>query len=325
MAGGYTLKTNSKRKWTILFISGAGDAVHQIQHSKKAILLLIAIFTSIFLATITASIYYYSKTKELHTQRWQLANIIEKQEEMIVTLNQDKTKLLYKTKNAETKMDELLDLEQQIRDVLEELNPRKIRSTTYTESEDGGLGGLEEVPLEPGKINELTSKDSIDISNDAPELITDFKEILLDMESLKSELSKVPIIWPTNTRKVTSTFGERKDPFTSRTSNHHAIDIGGDYLEPIFATADGMVTEAGYDGAYGRAVMIRHSQLFKTKYAHMARLNVSSGEKVQQGQIIGYMGSTGRSTGVHLHYEIFFKGVRVDPYPYIKFLEKGEK
>jgi hypothetical protein len=118
----------------------------------------------------------------------------------------------------------------------------------------------------------------------------------------------------------TSSFGIRKDPFTKRPSFHPGIDFGGRKLTAIVATADGVVTYVGRRGAYGRVVEIDHGHGFKTRYAHLNKTFVKRGQTVEKGFKVGGMGSTGRSTATHLHYEVHFQGRVYDP---SKFLKAG--
>jgi len=112
----------------------------------------------------------------------------------------------------------------------------------------------------------------------------------------------------------------RKDPFNNRPAFHGGVDFGAYRLAPIVATADGVVKFVGRNGGYGRTVEIDHGHGFVTRYAHLEKTYVKKGTFVKKGAKIGGMGSTGRSTATHLHYEIFFQGHDYDP---DKFLKAG--
>ncbi len=116
----------------------------------------------------------------------------------------------------------------------------------------------------------------------------------------------------------TSGFGTRIDPITHRVAHHSGQDFGAFRLAPIVATAPGTVVYAGWRAGYGRLVEIDHGMGFRTRYGHMAKIKVKRGQKVRAGQQIGAMGSSGRSTGVHLHYEVWFKGRPYDPQKFLK-------
>jgi murein DD-endopeptidase MepM/ murein hydrolase activator NlpD len=119
-------------------------------------------------------------------------------------------------------------------------------------------------------------------------------------------------IWPVAAR-ITSTFGVRYHPILHFARWHRGIDFGAHYGQPIVATADGQVTRAGWAGGYGRQVRLAHGGGMGTSYSHMSRIIVEPGTLVRQGQVIGYVGSTGLSTGPHLHYEVYRNGVAVNP------------
>lgn len=117
---------------------------------------------------------------------------------------------------------------------------------------------------------------------------------------------------PTNGR-ITSTFGMRRHPILGYKRMHSGIDFGGGYGAPIYAVTDGVVSMAGRNGGYGNYVRLNHGNGLGTGYGHMSRIAVRSGQRVSRGQVIGYIGSTGLSTGPHLHYELYRNGRAVNP------------
>jgi len=123
-----------------------------------------------------------------------------------------------------------------------------------------------------------------------------------------------PSIWPiTGGWTYSSPYGLRKDPFTGEPDFHPGIDISANVGVPVRATADGNVESASYDGAYGNAVVLAHGFTISTRYGHLSRYVVAPGQKVKRGEVIGYVGATGRVTSSHLHYEILFNGSRISP------------
>ena len=122
--------------------------------------------------------------------------------------------------------------------------------------------------------------------------------------------------------RVTSTFGVRADPFLGRKALHSGIDFAEAQGTAIHATAPGTVTKAGSFGGYGNMVEIDHGNGITTRYGHMARVTVQVGQTLERGATIGAVGSTGRSTGPHLHYEVRRDGVAVDP---AKFFRIGDR
>jgi murein DD-endopeptidase MepM/ murein hydrolase activator NlpD len=119
--------------------------------------------------------------------------------------------------------------------------------------------------------------------------------------------------------RLSSNFGSRSDPFNGHRRMHQGIDIPGPLGTPVYATADGVVELAEYNsGGYGNLVEINHGNGMQTRYGHLSRLVAQPNEFVRRGQLIGLMGSTGRSTGSHLHYEVRIDGSAVNPLPYIE-------
>lgn len=131
-----------------------------------------------------------------------------------------------------------------------------------------------------------------------------------------SRLSSMPSIAPA-TGLLTSSFGYRTDPLSGARAYHRGIDIGTGGEQPVRAAADGVVVQAGRKGALGTAVYISHGFGYATRYGHMSRLAVEAGQRVSQGETIGYVGTTGRSTGYHLHYEVRLDGKPVNPLAYL--------
>lgn len=129
-------------------------------------------------------------------------------------------------------------------------------------------------------------------------------------------ISSVPSITPVR-GILTSGFGSRRDPITGRRTQHPAIDIAAPPGREVVASADGIVTRAGRIGGLGNAVYLSHGFGLTTRYGHMSKLAVRPGERVERGQLIGYVGSTGRSTGYHLHYEVHVDGEAMNPVGYL--------
>jgi murein DD-endopeptidase MepM/ murein hydrolase activator NlpD len=137
----------------------------------------------------------------------------------------------------------------------------------------------------------------------------------------KSQVA-VPSINPVESMRMTSQYGYRTDPFQGRRKNHKGLDIAGPIGTPIYATADGIIGRAQWVSGYGKYVEVEHGNAIQTRYGHLSAMNVYSGQRVRKGDIIGFMGSTGRSTGSHLHYEVRIAGEPVNP---TSFLEPATK
>lgn len=140
------------------------------------------------------------------------------------------------------------------------------------------------------------------------------------LNKLDDKLSSLPIGSP-HQGTITSRFGYRRNPFTNKGREMHSgIDFSGKRGDPIKATASGTVTFSGYQGDYGYVVMIRHANGYETRYAHLIKPLVRKGQKVDVGNTVGLLGSTGRSTGPHLHYEILKNNKKINPERYLTAL-----
>ncbi len=146
---------------------------------------------------------------------------------------------------------------------------------------------------------------------------SDYESILAHLESANHEAHTTPSLKPVNVAFVSSRFGWRMDPITGRRTMHRGVDFSARLGTPVMATADGVVTFSGVWQTYGNVVEIGHGNGFVTRYCHLQRRLVQKGQKVTRGDIIGKVGSTGRSTFSHLHYEIEQGGERVDPLRYV--------
>ncbi len=207
----------------------------------------------------------------------------------------------------------------------EETGETKARLEELTELEIEMRNYINELPtmVEPsGGLHISAVGTSLEDSADglsllsSNELVERYKETLAIVDEMSSELQYTPTAWPTNPDSITSDFGVRNDPFKRSSSFHSGVDIRGYYGTPVYATADGTVSMAKYYGSYGNAIIIKHSNIYQTLYGHLMEIDVESGDVVKKGDIIGTVGSTGRSTGPHLHYEVIKNGEPVDPKTY---------
>ncbi|MEP3264647.1 MAG: M23 family metallopeptidase, partial [Hyphomicrobiales bacterium] len=145
-----------------------------------------------------------------------------------------------------------------------------------------------------------------------------FQENLTHLNKLKKKVDLIPIRRPLKTGKITSQFGRRLDPFMKRYALHSGMDFKAPIGTPVYATGPGKVVKASWNGGYGRLVEIQHAGNITTRYAHLSRIDVKVGDSVTSGKVIGRVGSTGRSTGPHLHYETRLGKKAVNPGRFIK-------
>lgn len=161
----------------------------------------------------------------------------------------------------------------------------------------------------------------LDVDEDFASRIQHAATDMSDMRQLSAASQQLPFYRPTNNPALSSSYGVRFDPFTHRPAFHSGLDFPGSFYTPIMATAPGVVSYVGVRSGYGNVVEIDHGNGFKTRYAHLQAASVRVGQRVAIGQRIAAMGSTGRSTGPHLHYEVWVNGRAQNPN---RFLKAGE-
>ena len=152
--------------------------------------------------------------------------------------------------------------------------------------------------------------------------VRELDDALEKLEAVKALARVAPIHNPAPGQSVTSSFGVRRDPFLRRPAMHAGIDFRAPVGTPIRAAGAGKVVSAGWNGGYGRMVEVDHGDGLTTRYAHMSKISVKDGQEVEVGTVLGEAGSSGRSTGPHLHYEVRRNGAPVDP---LRFLKAGKK
>jgi murein DD-endopeptidase MepM/ murein hydrolase activator NlpD len=182
----------------------------------------------------------------------------------------------------------------------EDFDPEALKRMGFYPAAGGGVGG----PFESGGADPTFKQ-----------LFTSWKKL----DNLAGGAIAIPSDKPVKTAEFTSAFGVRSDPFRKTSAMHAGIDLAGPVGTPIYATADGTVLRAGWNsGGYGNLVEIDHGRGIVTRYGHLSKMDVNAGERVSRGQMIGRMGSTGRSTGSHLHYEVRIDDRPVNPIPFMR-------
>ena len=152
--------------------------------------------------------------------------------------------------------------------------------------------------------------------------VKELDEALDALDHLKTEARRLPLANPAPGHSVTSPFGVRTDPILGTAALHPGMDFRAPIGMPANVTAPGVVVKAGWNGGYGRMVEVDHGNGFSTRYGHLSEIDVTVGEKLDAGAVIGKTGSSGRSTGPHLHYEVRHNGEAIDP---LRFLTVGKK
>lgn len=215
---------------------------------------------------------------------------------------------------AEEKIEDFEKTLSKIDIILSQVNLKNRNTLLKKVKEENGEGlGGKYIPLK-----------NIDLNDE--ELNEKFKNANLKVnlwEGLSKANTMLPLGAPVKTRiRITSPFGVRSDPFLKTPAMHTGIDFGGKMGTPLYATAGGKVIQAGLRGDYGLAVEVDHGLGFSTLYAHLSEVKVKKGDIIEEGTKVGLAGSTGRSTGVHLHYELRHNKRALNPYAFVKVENK---
>ncbi len=190
------------------------------------------------------------------------------------------------------------------------VDPERI-VTAAGEGQGGPLVELSEAPRPPGSAPE---------NPEGRERLLRLTSGLVRLGVLEAALPSMPLTTPLTTYELRSGFGTRRDPFRRRAAFHAGLDMAGPLGTPVKVTAPGEVVDAGWEGAYGRAVRVRHAFGIETRYAHLRAISVKVGDTLKLGDVVGLLGSSGRSTGPHVHYEVIVDDVPRDP---TRFIEAG--
>jgi murein DD-endopeptidase MepM/ murein hydrolase activator NlpD len=333
-----------KRSFTFLIIPDANSKVMRFRFSALVLYSLVISLTVIGLVALTVTLSMnITGLKNLNDKKVIAAELAIKTDTYKKTLtNKDETienlqnslvELSVQTEAMKQKVEELKAFEEDIRSI------SSADSDKSTNREVGiagfNLGGSEQEGI-GGATLEASDEDITSLVSDTQQtlqtLTGDIGPLKLQLSDTKESIVEynqlmriTPSIWPTLSTKISSRFGYRKDPFNRRAAFHAGVDIPGNTSDPVYATADGVITDAGYDKSFGYNITIKHASGVSTHYAHLKKFLVESGQAVKQGETIGLLGSTGRSTGPHLHFEVLKRGATIDPMPYLQAAGKGVK
>lgn len=235
----------------------------------------------------------------------------------------ERNALVTKIKNLETSVQKLEMSEMEILNKVEKLSETEAKKIKEAISNiNGSIKKQKQYfnPLAGGKKDGAggTFEPAPEVDN--PELSKKMQDVFLkidDLTYMREMIKAVPIGKPISNYHISSTFGHRSDPFNNKSATHKGLDMASHKGNIIRVCADGKVTRAEWMTGYGQILEIDHGNGFKTKYAHLNKMYVKKGQNVLKGDKIGEVGSTGRSTGPHLHYEVLFNGINVDPGAFI--------
>jgi murein DD-endopeptidase MepM/ murein hydrolase activator NlpD len=304
-----------KNDLTLMLFPGDAGAPKKIRLPKKLVKTVLAVSVVILVSVVGSSIYFVKKYIQLTNEQVEFAEL--KRESKIHRIQVDK--LGQQVKEFSTEMSRLERFSNKLR-VITDLGD----SPTPAEK-DWGVGGpyglsaqsfATSLEREAISMVERLTGNLGELDQQAKTQAVSLQQLDEFFKNQKSFLSSTPSVWPTR-GWVTSGFGLRKSPFTGRKEKHKGWDIGARLGSTIRATADGVVRVSGRESGYGKMLEIDHGYGITTRYGHNSKNLVKVGDRVQRGDKIALVGSTGRSTGPHLHYEVRLSGVSVNPRNYI--------
>ncbi len=300
----------SGNPFTLMVISRTNSAVKKISLPR----FLISSFLVVSFAAILISLYFIYDYASIKRDRAELVRLREQNKEQ----SQQVQDLALRVDEFSDRMEELGQVDTKIRILASHQIGRNKKLPL-------GIGGAADTET---RLKELLDQDQhrliygmrkniTALNEDANYREKSFNELLAFLHEQKSILAATPSIWPVK-GWITSGFGPRESPFSSGVEFHKGIDIATRYGKEVLATADGLVIDASYHSQDGNLVRIDHGHGLVTAYCHLSKITAKYGMRVKRGDVIGYVGDTGRSTGSHLHYAVFVNRVPVNPQRYLK-------
>jgi murein DD-endopeptidase MepM/ murein hydrolase activator NlpD len=317
---------------TFIYLPDAGSPIRTARFSRRAFYLIL-IFTTVVIAAllwwqfstfIQLNLKITGLQQQLDSKHNQYKLSLENKNDTIEHLHKDIYQLSQQAEQLEHQVKRLQTLEQEIYQLSDEIPGLPPTTQTdgaekYNEITPSAFGGAN-IPISDQQLQTLiTSTDQwlSSLKHDLDELSMKLEDDKINLTTIRETLRRTPDIWPTSSTNISSGFGLRTDPFTRNLRFHSGLDITGSADDPVFAAADGTVEFSGSGDEQGNYITINHGGGLHTVYMHLSKSLVKEGSPVVKGEHIGLMGSTGRSTGTHLHYEIHLHGVPTNPLQYI--------
>ncbi|MBD3921492.1 peptidoglycan DD-metalloendopeptidase family protein [Paenibacillus sp. PR3] len=330
------MKRSTKPKWSFVLMRGADKSVRQFKVSRRSIVAapavaVLALSGCIAALQIRSAFKIDTLQDEMSQQSNSFTQTVHGKDDSIGTLQEEIDRLNRQTEELKSKISDLRELESKLKVFIEQYG-------RLTETSDSSMPANAD-PATLDALSGLQQSSGTPTAQEARDLIAiaeqsglDFRQISSLVDSMEDTMEQsvkqakarqaildaLPTGWPTkSSSKMTSGFGYRSDPFTGKSTFHAGIDIGGKVGDPVFSAGDGTVVETGSSNDKGNYVMIDHHNGLKTVYMHLSRIEAKEDEEVVRGEKIGLMGSTGRSTGAHVHFQVMQKNEPVNPLRYL--------
>jgi murein DD-endopeptidase MepM/ murein hydrolase activator NlpD len=285
-----------QRYSTIIFVPHARAKFRKLKVSHRLLFSLVSVLTSSLCLSTFFSVQYFTSLSQTH----------------------ELSKLRHENKQLQTANEQFSKSVESLRGQLRTVEDRTRKLAIYAgissldDSAQGGVGGLR-----PQDLGNNPYRDDVDkMAFRSRRIESDLSVLEQKLVAQSQLLASTPSIAPVH-GILTDGFGGRSDPFTGEPGTHNAVDISSAVGQAVRAPADGIVVKAEWANGYGNVIYLSHGYGFSTRYGHLSAYAAKPGQHVKRGDVIAYVGSTGRSTGPHLHYEVRLNNVPVNPLEYI--------
>lgn len=289
--------------FTIMIFPGHASKVRRYTFPK----IFLKYFTYLSIGIIIISSYFLYNYIEMKGKVWELDSLRMEAEKQRVMIQSFATGML----DIKKQMDRIREMDLKLKHL----------TGSYSRSGQGGSTGIGErlrdleATKQEGILNQIHEELTI-LKEEASGRETTLKTLIEFFDRYRYRKSSSPSLWPLK-GLITSSFGYRESPFSGKKEFHSGIDISCSSGTPILAPADGFVSYTGYNEGYGRFLEMEHGYGITTIYGHLSKTEVTVGKKVSRGQVIGHTGSSGNTTGPHLHYEVRLHGAPINPFKFI--------
>jgi len=309
----------AQRFYTVLILPDATSPARKF-HLNRAILTALSAVTALAVLAFAFVLYQYVNLNLRMLEMKQLRQEVS-----------DRNVLAAKVGELEGELTRLRELDRKLR-VVAGLDAGEAPGAKLAQGGAETLSQaalLEAVRKSPGRLGDWVGRDLEALGQEISSRERSFRQLKDLLEAKRSVLASTPTIWPVR-GLITAGYGYRLSPFTGQREMHEGLDIAAPFGSPILATAEGIVSFVGPLGSFGTVVFLNHGHGLTTFYAHASSTRVKEGQPVKRGQIVAFVGTSGRTTGPHVHYEVQINGATVNPLKYIidpagvKFANEGE-
>ncbi|KKO51024.1 M23 family metallopeptidase [Paenibacillus sp. DMB20] len=317
-----------KQRLTLLVLRDAQHSAKQV-HLSRPLMIAVPAAAILSISSLIVSMQIHSARtisqleqqltlKSLESLQMELT--VTNKEEAIERLNKAVIQLSSEAAQTKTQMQRVKELELQLQQFIQKHGSSGDETSSLTNGGNDHVGGEYIAVHENEMLNlaEETKDDFEAIRNMIKTMEAHIPRTLDQAQETQSKREGNPTRWPTVSKRLTSSFGYRTDPFNGRSAYHAGIDIAGERGDPVFAAGSGIVTAAERDGSRGQYIVVKHPNGLETWYMHLDSFDVKTGDHVEQGEAIGKLGNTGRSTGPHLHFQVVKNNQTVNPLPYVR-------